>query len=362
MRLALLAVLAVQLACGRTKRPAPADAGIVIAPAVAAPAAPPKATTRGVAGIGAIPPWSADQAVADKCTPSPPAKAKLRAVERGDDPALVSGSADLEALVKEVGADGCFATRRALAEALNNGGYKRYGKNRFDEASRFWRAALVVRPGFLLARYNLACGLGRAGLGRDAVSQIVEIARAATEGDAGAATFLEKAKTDDDLKGVRDDPGLQPTFEAALRASHGGLVGPRRGSSEPELGAKILPLLPGDFTERGTYKPAVVSLWTWRPESATELVVTTLSHDAATAGKPGADSGAGYGAIAVFRRDGEKLELLVARKTGGIPPAVAAGRGRTVVYTFDEACGARAGTLTFVGGEVTFKEDGCRAP
>lgn len=358
--------------CDLLKKKAGADAGSAAAAGDAdAPAAKAAANTapgaRTIEGIGEVPTWSPDKGSTAKCTPSPGARTRFKAIEKGDDPLLIAGTADVPGLSKEVGADECFASRKGLAEALNNGGYKRYGVKKFDEASRFWRASLTVRPAFLLARYNLACGLALAGKGKEAVAQIVEIAHASAEGDAGASNFLEKSKSDDDLKSVRDDA----LFKEALRASQGNLVGPRKGSSEPELGAKAIPLLPEEFrkvkdtmgvTTTGvvTYKPAVVNIWTWRPDSANELVVTTITDDPATLGKPRGDLNFNYGALAVYRRDGEKLTLLLSRKTGESPPAVAAGKNGTVAYSFEHACGTLTGVLSFAGSKVAVKEKTCQ--
>ena len=344
------------------------DAGATAVVADAAPSAPAAADgARSIAGVGDVPAWAPDKGGAAKCDPSPAAKARFKAIEKGDDAAIIAGTADMSALAKEVGADSCFTARKGLAEALNNGGYKRYGLKKFEEASRFWRAALTVRPGLLLSRYNLACGLGLAGKGSDAIAEILEISRAAKEGDASASNFLEKAKSDDDLKSVREDP----SFKEALKVSTGALVGPRKGSSEPEVGKQAIPLLPEDFrkvketagvTPNGiiTYKPAIVNIWTWRPNATTELVLTTITDDPATLGKPRGDLNFNYGAIAVYRRDGEKLTLLMARKTGEAQPAVAAGKNGTIAYAFEAPCGGLTGTLTFNGGRIDVKEKTCQ--
>ncbi len=66
-----------------------------------------------------------------------------------------------------------------------------------------------------------------------------------------------------------------------------------------------------------------------------------------------------YGGIAVFRRDGDKLKLLIARKTGESPPAVAAGKNASVAYTFDQACGTLHGNLTWNGSAVEVHEKTC---
>jgi len=319
-----------------------------------------------VDGIGAIAAWAPDKGGAAKCTPSAAASARFKAIEKGDDPQLIAGTADAASLTKEVGGDTCFTARKGLADALNNGGYKRYGLKKFDEASRFWRTSLAVRPAFLLARYNLACGLALAGHPKDAVTEILEIARASKEGDASASNFLEKAKTDDDLKSVREDGA----FKEAVHVSQGTLIGPRKGASEPEVGQKAMPLLPEEFrkvkdpagistTGFVTFKPAVVNIWTWHPDKATELVVTSITDDPARLGKPHGDTEITYGAVAVYRRDGEKLALLLAHKTGELPPALAAGKNGTVAYTFEAPCGTLSGTLTWTGKGVDVKEKHC---
>lgn len=359
-------------ACDLVKKKGGDDAGAVATVADAEapnPKAAGGATVAGaqINGVGEVPAWAPDKGGAAKCDPSAAAKAKFKALEKGEDASLTAGTADISSLVKEVGADGCFTARKGLAEALNNGGYKRYGAKKFDEASRWWRAALAVRPAFLLSRYNLACGLGLAGKGKDAVLEILEIARAAKEGDASASNFLEKAKSDDDLKSVRDDPN----FKDALKLSQGVLIGPRKGSSEPEVGAKAIPLLPEEFrkikdtsgaTESGVigFKPAVVNIWTWHPNASTELVVTTIIDDITMVGKPRGDLSPGYGALAVYRRDGEKLTLLSSRKTGQFLPAVAAGKNGAVAYTFEAACATLSGTLTLTGKTVEFREKTCQ--
>jgi hypothetical protein len=375
MRIAVLAVLGVLglTGCDVLKaKKAGADAGVAGAAAdggaaSAKAAARPQDGVHTIDGIGDVPAWAPDHGKTARCTPSAAAVARFKAIDKGDDAALVAGTADVAGIMKEVGAEDCFASRKALAESLNNGGYKRYGLKKFDEASRFWRASLTVRPAFLLSRYNLACGLGLAGKGKDAVTEILEIARAAKEGDASASNFLEKAKTDDDLKSVREDA----TFKEALRASQGGLVGPRKGSSEPEVGKKAIPLLPDEFrkvkdttgvAEGGffTFKPAIVNLWTWRPSKDTELVVTSITGDPATLGKPKGDNNQDYGALAVYRRDGEKMTLLLSRKTGENPPAVTSGKNGTVAYTFEQACGTLSGSLTWNGKSIEVKEKTCQ--
>jgi hypothetical protein len=371
-RLLIAASLLALSGCELLKPKGKDDAGAAAAAEAGAPsakaAAVPKIEGVQIAGIGDVPAWGPDRGNLTKCEPTPAAKARFKALEKGDDPGLTAGTAEVSALLTEVGGDSCFAARKGLAEALNNGGYKRYGAKKFDEAARWWRASLTARPSFLLARYNLACGLALAGKGKDAVLELLEIARASKEGDAAASGFLEKAKSDDDLKSVRDDP----SFKDALKLSQGVLIGPRKGSSEPEVGKQAVPLLPAEFrrmndptgvTEGGgvTFKPAVVNIWTWHPTPATELVLTTIIDDPAMIGKPRGDMSPGYGALAVYRRDGEKLTLLLARKTGQLLPAVAAGKNGAVAYTFEQGCSI-SGTLTSNGKTVEVREKTCQDP
>lgn len=365
----VLASLTTLVACDKLnamKGVEDAAASASVTPSASAPSA--KAATntksdvRTIDGIGDVPNWTADKN-APKCTPSADAKAKFKAIEKGDDPELAAGKTDIAALEKSIGADTCFATRKGLAQALNDGGYHRYGAKKFDEASRYWRAALEVRPSFLLSRYNLACGLALFGKGEGAVGQIEEIAKAAKADDASASNFLEKAKSDDDLKSVRGDAA----FKAALAASTAHLVGPR---DEPETAKKAAPLLPDDFRkvkdEVGvqpsgfwTFHPAVQKFWTWRPAAGTELLVATVIDDPAQAGKPKGDMNQDYGAIAVFKRDGDRLTLLLARKTGESPPAVASGKNNSVAYSFDQPCGTLSGQLTWTGKVVEVHEKRC---
>lgn len=369
----LVAVSLLSLAgCDLLKKKGADDAGAAAAVADAAAPSPKVAGGATVAGaqiegVGDVPAWSPDKGGAARCDPSAVAKAKFKALEKGDDAAITAGTADVAALLKDTGADACFTARKGLTDALNNGGYKRYGAKKFDEASRWWRAALTVRPAALLPRYNLACGLGLSGKGKDAVTEILEIARAAKEGDASASNFLEKAKTDDDLKSVRDDPN----FKDALKLSQGVLIGPRKGSSEPEVGAKAIPLLPEEFRKVKdttgaaasgfvTFKPAVVNIWTWHPNASTELVVTTVIDDITMLGKPRGDLAPGYGGLAVYRRDGEKLTLLSSHKTGPFVPAVAAGKNGAVAYTFEQGCGTLSGSITVSGKNVEFHEKTCQ--
>lgn len=312
-------------------------------------------------GLGVIPAWEPEKSSPKKCSTSAAAKARIKALQKGDDEKVSANEADLAKLEKELAA-GCHVSERELADALNSGGFQHYKKKKYDVANRWWRAALVVRPSFVLARYNLACGLALDGASKPALEEMKQLARAAKAGDAAAANFLEKAKSDADLKSIRDEA----EFKKALEASVGGLVGPRK---EPELSAEVVKLLPPEFKKgenpvtgnTDTYKPAVLEFWTWRPDASTELVVGTLVHDPSTVGKPKGDMNNDYGGIVVVQRGegGSKPKLLLARKTGESPPTVAAGPNKTVLYGFYQMCGDLSGTLSFKGGKVEHKEKTC---
>jgi hypothetical protein len=344
------ALLLLLCACPK-KTDATGDGG---ADAAAADAAPAKAAaapgTRAIDGVGDVPEWSSDKAKGKtKCKTAADAKARIAKLDRGDDAKVSDGTADVAEVMK--------------ATALNDGGYHHYGKKEYDIANRWWRAALTVRPSMILARYNLTCGLALAGKPKDSIWALTEIGRAADDGDAKASNMLEKAKSDEDLKSVRTDPD----FKAALRESHGGLVGPR---NEPETAALALPLLPEEYRkikdqtgvqEDGVvhYKPGVTHIWTWRPDAQTELLVATIIDDPAKAGKPKFDNNQDYGAISVWKRTGGKLTMLLAKKTGELPPSVSAGKGGTVKYTYDAMCGTLHGTLSWDGKAVSAKETEC---
>lgn len=338
----------------------PADDGGVVTTRAAATAAAPASK---IDGVGEVPAWAPDRTT-KRCSLDPAIKPRLDAIKKGDE-AIGAGMADLAMIVKDLSADVCFANRRALAQALHEGGSARYIAKNLDEANRHWRAALVVRPSFVIARYDLACGLAAAGKGEAAVGQLSELARAATEGDASAANLLEKAKSDKELESVR----AQPAFEAATAVSNGALIGPRK---DPETAVKAVALLPDEFrktkdelslTKTGTivYKPAVTAFWTWRPDASTELLVAAIIDDPAKAGQPKPDLNQDYGAIAVYRRDAAgKLTLLTVRRTGHSPPSVAAGKDGAVAYSFEQPCGALSGTLSWNGRSIDMKEKNCR--
>lgn len=334
------------------------DAGAVAVTAEAGAA--PVASSAAAGMVGDVPAWAPDKPSA-KCTMSPAAKGKIGPLAKGDGAAAL---ADVPKLVAETGADTCFPTRKSLAQALNDGGFKKYSAKDLESAKTFWRAALMVRPSMVIARYNYACALALTNKPQEAVAQIAELARVAGE-DPAAQNYLEKSKSDDDLKSVRSDPA----FQKALSASNATLVGPRK---EPETAAKAIALLPEDYRKKKvstdfvpsgvmTYKPAVQHFWTWRPGASTELLVATIVDDPGHAGQPKGDTNFDYGAIAVFRREGDKLTLLKAQKTGESPPtAVGAGKGNTVTYAFDEACGGLTGTLSWNGSGVVVKEKTCQ--
>jgi hypothetical protein len=320
-----------------------------------------------VAGLGEVPVWTGDVPT-KPCVVSAAAKPRLEAIAKGTDAALTAGTADLSALVKEVGADTCFTTRRALAAAVADAGSSRYAAKSYEEAARYWRAAVAIRPSLVAARYDLARGLALTGKQEAAVAQLAELARAASAGEANAAVALDKAKTDKDLESVRGLPGFKTAVEAAAGAS---LVGPRK---DPDLAAKAIAFLPDDYrsqrdrvgaTPTGggmiTYKPAVVSVWTWHPDASTELLVATIIDDPAKLGVPKPDLHMDYGALGIFKRDAAgKVTLLTVRKTGYTVPTVAAGKNGTLLYSFEQICGALSGTLSWDGTSIGMREKNCR--
>jgi hypothetical protein len=317
-------------------------------------------SARSIPGLGEVLAWSPTKLPTATCKLAGQAKAKVDSIDKGAVGAIGDGTADLAALRKEV-TDPCGANLKPLVVALNNAGFRVYGKKKYTEANRYWAAALSMHPGFALARFNLACGLALDGKPDAAIWAIGELARAVNAvDDPEASNLLEKAKSDDDLKSVRD----APAFQEALKASTGGLVGPR---GEPELAKEAVKLLPKElnagveFTgEKKTYHPAFLKFWTWRPDAETELLVGTLTGDPATLGKPKFDNNAEYSGFAVLQRDGKIVRLLVAHKTGEEPPIIAAGRGGTVRYKFSTLCaGEIKGTISFAGGRVVVKEQTC---
>ena len=320
-------------------------------------------------GVGEVPPWRRDETT-KRCVVSADSKAKIDALRKGTDAArklaLAAGTADIAALAKDVGADACILTRRALASALDDLGTARLFAKSYDDANHFWRAALVVRPSFVAARYDLARGLALTGKSEPAAAEIAEIARAADEGDANAAGALEKAKNDVVFESIRS----QPSFQNSLKALNEGLVGPRK---DPATAAKAVALLPEEFKKLQddigatpnraiiTFKPAFTNFWTWHPDASTELLVATVVDDPAKIGQPKADITLDYGAIAVLRRDAAgALTLLTLRKTGDSQPTVAAGKNGSVIYSFEQACGGLSGKLTWNGKSIDMNEKNCR--
>ena len=344
----------------KTEGTAPSATATASALPSASALAPQAAAARAIVGVGSVPIWADEKERGTKCKAKDPAK--LAALGKGTDATLSDGTADVDALASDVAGD-CVAARHDLADKLNDGGYERYKKKSYDEANRWWRAALVVRPAAILPRYNLACSLALVGKKADAIWALQELARAADADDPKASNILEKAKSDDDLKSLRGDAD----FEAAVRASTGTLVGPR---TEPETAAAGVKLLPGTFLKvpdrNGVYddgfvhyKPALLKFWTWRPDEATELLVATVVHDPSTVGQPKGDSNQDYGGLVVLRRVDGKLTLLESMKTGEVPPTISAGKNKRVIFTFDDYCGSVKGTLSWTGSKVVVTKESC---
>jgi hypothetical protein len=337
----------------------------------------PAGPTATIEGVGDVPAWAPDKTT-KRCIASAESKTRIEAIRRGTDAvaeSLGAGTADVAALAKDVGADVCIATRRLLAAALNDAGAAHHAVKEYDAANRYRRAALAVRPSLDSARYDLAVGLARAGKADAAVAQLAELAHAAAEGDAAAVNHLASAKIDDALATVRETPAFQALLQSASQEPDGGtaearLVGPRK---DPATAAKAAALLPEEFKklqdEIGatpnraivTFKPAFTNFWTWHPDPSTELLVGTVVDDPAKVGQPKADITLDYGAIAVLRRDATgKLTLLTVRKTGDSQPIVAAGKNGSVIYSFEQVCGALSGRLTWNGKSIDMNEKNCR--
>jgi len=343
-------------ASASSARPNPAHAG-------PAPAPPPAV----VAGLGEVPAWTGDTTTG-RCVVGAAAKPRLAAIQKGTDASLTAGTADVPALVKEVGADTCFTTRKALAAALFEAGVARHDAKSLEEATRYWRAALVVRPSLVVARYRLARGLAATGKREAAITQLTELARAALANDANAVVSLDAAKRDAELESVRSEPAVVTALEAARWNDK--LV-PRK---DAEVVGKTVAMLPEEFlkmrdavgaTPTGGgligYKPAVTTVWTWHPDASTELIVALVIDDPAKAGKPKLDLHMDYGALAVLKRDeAHKLTLITVRKTGESPPTIAAGKDGALIYSFEQVCGGLSGVLSWNGTSVELHEKNCR--
>jgi hypothetical protein len=359
---------------GTSKEPAPAPSASAATkppPARTAELRPAVPTTT-IEGVGSVPAWGLDRTT-KRCSTSAETRTKLDAIAKGTDTAqaalLAAGTADVAALARDLGADDCIATRRALASALSTAGRAHFDARKHDEANRYWRAALTVRPSLVIARYFLARGLSLAGKPEAAAGQIAELARAAQAGDANAVSFLESARADKDFDSVHG----QASFDAAVAAPDGGsssLSGPLK---RPETFASAVALLPEEFRKLQddigatpnraivTFKPAFTNVWTWHPDPSTELLVASVVDDPSKVGQPKADLTLDYGAIAVLRKDASgKVALVTVRKTGFAPPTVASGKNGSVIYSFEQVCGGLSGTLTWNGKSIDMNEKSCR--
>jgi hypothetical protein len=363
------------LDAGTSKEPAPAASPMAAtklpAPARTAELRPAVPTTT-IEGVGSVPAWELDRTT-KRCSTSAETRTKLDAIAKGSDAAraasLAAGTADVAALARDLGADDCFSTLRALANALLVAGRARFDAKKNDEANRYWRAALTVRPSLVIARYFLARGLSLAGKPEAAAGQVAELARAAQAGDANAVSSLESVRADKDFESVHG----QASFEAAVAS-------PDRGSSSlsgplkrPETFASAVALLPEEFKKLQddigatpnraivTFKPAFTNVWLWHPDPSTELYVASVVDDPSKVGQPKADLTLDYGAIAVLRKDAAgKLTLLTVRKTGFAQPTVASGKNGSVIYSFEQMCGGLSGTLSWNGKSIDMNEKSCR--
>lgn len=369
--------------CEKTGNDAP-DSGTSKEPAPAAskPPAPvrtaelrPAVPTTTIEGVGTVPVWGLDRTT-KRCSTSAETRTKLDAIAKSTDAAqsaaIAAGTADIAALSNTLGADDCIATRRALANALLAAGRARFDAKKNDEANRYWRAALTVRPSLVIARYFLGRGLALAGKPEAAAGQIAEMGRAAQTGDANAVSALESVRVDKDFDGVHG----QASFDAAVAAlavpdaGTPSLTGPLK---RPETFASAIALLPEDFKKLQddigatpnraivTFKPAFTNVWLWHPDPSTELYVASVVDDPSKVGQPKADLTLDYGAIAVLRKDAAgKATVLTVRKTGFAQPTVASGKNGSVIYSFEQMCGGLSGTLSWNGKSIDMNEKSCR--
>ncbi|GAC1522299.1 MAG: hypothetical protein NVS3B10_22690 [Polyangiales bacterium] len=336
---------------------ASASASTSAATAPTVPAQPPR-TMHAIAEVGEVPEWAPSRR-RPSCAPPTDATARLEALAKGDDKTLDDGSADVAKLQSDVTA-GCFATERALAQVLATVGSSRLQQKKYLAANRWLRAALYVMPTLDAARYDLARGLVLAGDRADGLWAFGELGRAARAGDPAASSLLERAQTDHDLDPVRDDA----QFKEAVSSANGTLIGPRK---DPEIAAAAVKTLPNEYfmgpkpSTGGmrSYKPAVVDVYTWKPDPTTELVLVTFVGDPKLLGKPRTEITSDYGGLAVLRREGPKLLLLHARKTGFDPPAIAPSKNGSLVYSFAADCGDLKGALKFKDARVDVLEMSC---
>jgi len=139
-----------------------------------------------------------------------------------------------------------------------------------------------------------------------------------------------------------------PLMTLGLRRKAAGLLtGLALSLCAPSIGAT--PLDASSFISLGAF-PSLAGTYS--------IDTSTLSFSG-----PGGYSATGvdYGGIAVFRREGGKLSLLLAKKTGEtFPTGVAGAPNGGVAYTFDEPCGTLRGVLKWESGHVVVKEKSCR--
>lgn len=337
-----------------------APAPTSVAPEAQQPAPTASAASRSIVGLGEVADWAPNKSAPGEC---PITNAtRLAAINRGDDAEVATGEADAKSLLAAVSGD-CPAGRAKLATALNTGAFALYKNRNLEAASHFWAATLNVDPAHIKARYNLACALALSGHGEDALWALGGVARAAKSGDSDATTQLAKARDDSDLAKLREMPqfiqlvGAGPNTAAVFE-------GPRQDAG---LSAQAVKLLPREYHEDRSpsgelvhYKPALAQVWTWRPSEQVDLVVATVIDDLARIGKPVEDLNDNYWGIAVFRKEGEKLTFLDARKVGDEAPDVSAGPGGSVLYSNDDLnCGMLRGQLSWRGGKLVVGHDIC---
>jgi hypothetical protein len=110
---------------------------------------------------------------------------------------------------------GCQVSPREVARAFNKGALAVFSKD-LARSKVLLTKAIETDPGYLPARYNLACALGLSGQMDASLAQLQELTRAGVR----AARWLRASQDDKDLTAVRDRKAY-----GALRAKVGRAVG-----------------------------------------------------------------------------------------------------------------------------------------
>jgi len=175
--------------------------------------APKKVEGHSIGGV-TVPAWSKPSKSGGKCKPPKTDDEKLSALQKGNDggAGFDDGKGDVEAIVTDM-KKSCDSAGNSVSQALNTGGYTRYGKKQYAKADGWFARALVADPTNTFARYNLACNLALEGKSDDSLWNLAQLVPAAKAGDPRALHYLAKAKSDTDLDSVRKDPKFVATMK-----------------------------------------------------------------------------------------------------------------------------------------------------